>query len=142
MQSDTAARTGQTDETDRLISSDKVEGTSVYNRNGDNIGTINHLMIDKISGQVEFAVMSTGGFLGIGESYSPVPWDSLVYDVNLGGYVMDTYRARLGRPGLHPTLSRIGRIVPTPIGSMSTGRLVASDLQLVDIPALAAPVPF
>jgi len=70
MQIDTAARTGQTDKTDRLISSDKVDGTSVYNRNGDNIGTINHLMIDKISGQVEFAVMSTGGFLGIGESYS------------------------------------------------------------------------
>jgi len=95
MQTDTAARTGQTDETDRPISSDKVEGTSVYNRNGDSIGTINHLMIDKISGQVEFAVMSTGGFLGIGESYSPVPWDSLVYDVNLGGYVIDTDRARL-----------------------------------------------
>jgi PRC-barrel domain len=79
-------------ETDRLISSDKVEGTSVYNRNGDNIGTINHLMIDKISGQVE---MSTGGFLGIGESDSPVPWDSLVYDENLGGYVIDADRARL-----------------------------------------------
>ena len=64
MATENRARTGQTDETDRLISSDKVEGTSVYNRNGDNIGTINHLMIDKISGQVEYAVMSTGGFLG------------------------------------------------------------------------------
>ena len=52
-------------------------------------------MIDKVSGQVEYAVMSTGGFLGIGDSYSPVPWDSLVYDVNMGGYVMDTDRARL-----------------------------------------------
>ena len=95
MATENMARTGQTDETDRLISSDKVEGTSVYNRNGDNIGSINHLMIDKISGQVEFAVMSTGGFLGIGESYNPVPWDSLVYDVNMGGYVMDADRARL-----------------------------------------------
>ena len=47
-------------------------------------------MIDKVSGQVEYAVMSTGGFLGIGESYSPVPWDSLVYDVNLGGYVIES----------------------------------------------------
>jgi sporulation protein YlmC with PRC-barrel domain len=91
------ARTGQTDETDRLISSDKVDGTTVYNRNGDKIGTIDHLMIDKISGQVEYAVMSTGGFLGIGESYSPVPWNSLVYDVNMGGYVMDTDKARLER---------------------------------------------
>ena len=95
MHTDNMARTGQTDETDRLISSDKVDGTTVYNRNGDNIGTIDHLMIDKFTGQVEFAVMSTGGFLGIGESYSPVPWDSLVYDVNMGGYVMDTDRARL-----------------------------------------------
>jgi hypothetical protein len=97
MATENMARTGQTDETDRLISSDKVDGTTVYNRNGDNIGTIDHLMIDKISGQVEYAVMSTGGFLGIGESYSPVPWDSLVYDVNMGGYVMDADKARLER---------------------------------------------
>jgi PRC-barrel domain len=95
MATENMARTGQTDETDRLISSEKVEGTNVYNRNRENIGSINHLMIDKISGQVEYAVMSTGGFLGIGESYSPVPWDSLVYDVNLGGYLLDADRARL-----------------------------------------------
>ena len=95
MASENMARTGQTDETDRLISSDKVEGTTVYNRNRENIGSIDHLMIDKIGGQVEYAVMSTGGFLGVGENYSPVPWDSLVYDVNLGGYVIDADRARL-----------------------------------------------
>jgi len=95
MATENMPRTGQTDETDRLISSDKVEGTSVYNRNGDNLGAIDHLMIDKISGPVEYAVMSTGGFLGIGESYSPVPWDSLTYDVNLGGYVIDADRAHL-----------------------------------------------
>src|ERR1700716_2395923 len=95
MESESMARTGQSDETDRLISSEKVDGTAVYNRNGDRLGTIDHLMIDKYTGQVEFAVMSTGGFLGIGESYSPVPWDSLVYDVNLGGYVMDADRVRL-----------------------------------------------
>jgi sporulation protein YlmC with PRC-barrel domain len=95
MATENMARTGQTDETDRLISSEKVEGTTVYNRSGDNIGSIDHLMIDKISGQVEYAVMSTGGFLGIGESYSPVPWDSLVYDESLGGYVIDADRARL-----------------------------------------------
>ena len=78
MATENMARTGQTDETDRLISSDKVHGTAVYNRNGDNLGSIDHLMIDKITGQVEYAVMSTGGFLGIAENYSPVPWDSLV----------------------------------------------------------------
>ena len=95
MASDQMARTGRTDETDRLISSDKVDGTTVYNRNGENLGTIDHLMIDKVSGQVEYAVMSTGGFLGIGENYSPVPWGSLDYDVNQGGYVMDADRGRL-----------------------------------------------
>jgi PRC-barrel domain len=95
MESDSMARTGQADETDRLISSEKADGTAVYNRNGDRLGTVDHLMIDKFTGQVEYAVMSFGGFLGIGESYNPVPWKSLRYDVNLGGYVMDTDRAQL-----------------------------------------------
>src|SRR5205085_2197192 len=83
--------------TDRLISSEKVDGTAVYNRNGDRLGTVHHMMIDKFSGQVEYAVMSCGGFLGIGESYSPLPWKSLDYDVNLGGYVIDSDRSRLER---------------------------------------------
>ena len=88
-------RTGETDETTRLISSEKVDGTAVYNRNGDSLGTVDHVMIDKFTGQVEYAVMSFGGFLGIGESYNPVPWKSLTYDVNLGGYVLDADRTRL-----------------------------------------------
>ena len=95
MADDAMARTGETDETDRLISSQKVDGTAVYNRDGDRLGTIDHMMIDKFAGQVEYAVMSSGGFLGIGDSYNPVPWKSLVYDVNLGGYVMDADRTRL-----------------------------------------------
>jgi sporulation protein YlmC with PRC-barrel domain len=95
MQSENMARTGQADQTDRLISSEKVDGTAVYNRNGDRLGTVDHLMIDKFTGQVEYAVMSFGGFLGMGESYNPVPWRSLTYDVNLGGYVIDTDRSRL-----------------------------------------------
>ena len=43
-------------------------------------------MIDKISGKVAYAVMSFGGFLGMGEDYYPVPWASLKYDTSLGGY--------------------------------------------------------
>ncbi len=95
MPSDARARAGETDETTRLISSQKVDGTAVYNRNGDRLGTVDHMMIDKFTGQVEYAVMSFGGFLGVGESYNPVPWKSLTYDVNLGGYVLDADRARL-----------------------------------------------
>ena len=41
-----------TEETDRLIASDKVEGTAVYNRQGERLGTVYNLMIDKYSGQV------------------------------------------------------------------------------------------
>jgi len=78
-----------TDETDRLIASNKVEGTAVYNRNGDRLGTVHNFMVDKRSGQAEYAVMSFGGFLGIGESYHPLPWKILTYDTGQGGYVVD-----------------------------------------------------
>ena len=83
------------DETNRLISSEKVEGTAVYDRTGQNLGSVHHVMIDKYTGQVAYAVMSFGGFLGIGESYHPLPWKTLTYDTRLGGYVTDISRARL-----------------------------------------------
>jgi sporulation protein YlmC with PRC-barrel domain len=85
------------DETDRLISSEKVDGTAVYDRRGERLGTVHHLMIDKYTGQVTYAVMSFGGFLGIGESYHPLPWKMLTYDTRLGGYVVDLDRRRLER---------------------------------------------
>jgi PRC-barrel domain len=84
-------------ETNRLISSEKVDGTAVYNNAGDHLGTIHHLMIDKFSGHVEYAVMSFGGFLGIGESYHPLPWRTLSYSPRLGGYRVDLDRNRLER---------------------------------------------
>ena len=98
MQSSTTATVGgpvATDETDRLISSDKVVGTPVYNRQGEHLGSVYNLMIDKISGQVAYAVMSFGGFLGIGERYHPLPWRVLKYDTRQGGYVVDLDRRRL-----------------------------------------------
>jgi len=84
-------------ETARLIASDKVEGTAVRRSNGDKIGTIERVMIDKRSGKVAYAVMSFGGFLGIGESYHPLPWSVLNYDTSMGGYVVDVDRSRLER---------------------------------------------
>src|SRR4030081_3577849 len=90
-----AARGLATDETDRLISSDKVEGTPVYNPKGERLGKVHHLMIDKYTGQVAYAVMSFGGFLGIGEKYNPLPWHRLTYDTRLGGYVVDLDRDKL-----------------------------------------------
>jgi PRC-barrel domain len=83
------------DETDRLIASNKVEGTAVYNRQGEHLGEVYNFMVDKYSGQVAYAVMSFGGFLGIGESYHPLPWRVLDYDTGLGGYVVDLDKEKL-----------------------------------------------
>jgi hypothetical protein len=73
-------------ETVSLIGSDKVEGTAVYGANDERIGSVQRVMIDKISGKVAYAVVSFGGFLGIGEDYYPMPWTQLKYDTRLGGY--------------------------------------------------------
>jgi PRC-barrel domain len=74
-------------ETGNLIGSDKVQGTDVYGAGEKKIGWIERVMIDKISGKVSYAVLSFGGFLGIGDDHYPLPWQSLKYDRNLGGYV-------------------------------------------------------
>jgi sporulation protein YlmC with PRC-barrel domain len=79
----------ETDETETLIASNKVEGTPVYNPEGEKLGSIYNFMVDKESGQVEYAVLQFGGFLGMGSNYYPVPWPALEYDEDHGGYVID-----------------------------------------------------
>lgn len=83
------------DETGNLISSDKVEGTAVYSTDGEKLGSIDHVMLGKRSGRVEYSVMSFGGFMGIGEDHFPVPWDALDYDTERGGYVVNIDKSRL-----------------------------------------------
>ena len=78
-----------------LIESDRVEGTSVYSLNGDHIGTIKRLMIEKVSGRVPYAVVSFGGFLGLGAEDYTIPWSKLSYDTSLGGYRTDVNAERL-----------------------------------------------
>ena len=60
-----------------LIASDRVEGTAVRRPNGDMIGHIERLMIDKVTGKVAYAVLSFGGFLGVGANLLPLPWGRL-----------------------------------------------------------------
>ena len=78
-----------TKETSRLIAADKVEGTSVYNTSGDKLGAIDNVMIDKQTGKVAYAMMSFGGFLGLGEKYHPLPWSMLKFDTSKGGYLVN-----------------------------------------------------
>lgn len=78
-----------------MISSDRVEGTTVYNMAGDKLGSIDCVMIDKVSGHTRFAVMQFGGFLGMGSELYPVPWSLLRYDTQLEGYVVPLTKAQL-----------------------------------------------
>src|SRR5262245_28432914 len=78
-----------------LISSELIRGTKVYNLQKEHLGTVISVMIDKYSGQVAYAVMSFGGFLGIGEKFHPLPWHVLKYEQDVGGYVIDLDKDRL-----------------------------------------------
>lgn len=78
-----------TDETNDLIASDKVEGTAVFNRDNEKLGTIKNFMVGKRSGQVEYAVLSSGGLFGMGERNYPLPWNTLDYDTSKGGYLVN-----------------------------------------------------
>jgi sporulation protein YlmC with PRC-barrel domain len=71
-----------------LISASKVTGTDVYGATGERIGEVDDLIIHKISGEVIYAVMSFGGFLGIGEKLHPLPWDILQYDTARKSYLV------------------------------------------------------
>lgn len=94
------------DESDNLISSSKVEGTTVYSTDGDKLGTIAEVMIGKRSGRVEYAVMDFGGFLGMGKSHHPLPWDVLDYDKDREGYVVSIDKSRLKEAPSYETGTR------------------------------------
>jgi PRC-barrel domain len=90
----------------KLIAASKVNGTNVYNRADEKLGSIYDVMLDKVSGKAEYAIMSFGGFLGIGGRYHPLPWQTLTYDPGRGGYVVDLDRTRLeGAPSYADTTS-------------------------------------
>ena len=82
-------------ETSHPIGSDKVEGTDVYGPDRQRIGSIERVMIEKMSGKVSYAVLSFGGFLGLGHEHYPLPWPSLKYNEELGGYQVNVTEAQL-----------------------------------------------
>src|SRR6185312_7909004 len=70
------------------ILASKVRGTPVYNTDGDKIGTVEDVVLDKMSNNIMFAVLGSGGVLGMGEKFRPIPWSVLDYDPNKGGYIV------------------------------------------------------
>jgi hypothetical protein len=87
----------QTDESLRLISSAKVEGTPVVGRDGEHLGKIENFMVDKYTGRVAYAVLSFGGTFGFGEHLFPLPWSILTYDEDKDGYVLNLSKDQLER---------------------------------------------
>lgn len=78
-----------------LIGAERVSGTDVYNTAGEKLGSVEDILIDKVSGQAIYAIMSFGGFLGIGEKHHPLPWSSLKYDTGKEGYVVNCNKKML-----------------------------------------------
>jgi sporulation protein YlmC with PRC-barrel domain len=78
-----------------LIESNRIEGTRVFAKDGKHIGTIDHLVIEKVNGRVVYAVMRFGGFLGVGGHQYTVPWSKLTYDPKLAGFHTDITEAEL-----------------------------------------------
>jgi sporulation protein YlmC with PRC-barrel domain len=81
----------------RLIASDRVERTVVRRSDGTKVGTIERLMIDKVSGKVAYAVVSFGGFMGVGVKHIPVPWDRMKYGVSVDAYEINLSDEELSR---------------------------------------------
>ena len=79
----------------RVLAASTLEGDSVQSSAGEDLGRIDEIMIDIPSGKVAYAVMSFGGFLGMGEEEHAVPWGKLTYDTNLGGYRTDITEQQL-----------------------------------------------
>ncbi|MGU3406721.1 PRC-barrel domain-containing protein [Methylobacterium brachiatum] len=78
-----------------LIASDRVIGTDVRRPDGSKVGRIERLMLDKISGRVAYAVMSFGGFLGLGEEFYTLPWSVLHFEPEQDAYVLDLTEEQL-----------------------------------------------
>jgi hypothetical protein len=78
-----------------LIAAHQVQGTTVYNTELEKLGSVDDIMIDKASGRIAYAVLTFGGFLGIGDQFYPLPWEKLSYNTEMGGYIVDIDRATL-----------------------------------------------
>src|SRR5262249_35079970 len=122
-----------TRETARLIASDKVEGTAVRRTDGTKLGAIERVMIDKRTGKVAYAVMTFGGFLGIGDEYRALPWSLLRYNPELDAYELNVTEDQLrnapcSRPAGTPVWSaEIGSETSTIItGRRPIGKLRAA----------------
>lgn len=78
-----------------LMGADTLVGNDVYNQNDEDLGDIKEIMLDMRSGRIGYAVLSFGGFLGMGEKLFAVPWDALKLDTEHKRFVLSVSKDRL-----------------------------------------------
>lgn len=78
-----------------VMAASSFEGETVMNAQGETLGEIEEIMLDVRSGRIAYAVMSAGGFLGIGEKYFAVPWHAFTMDTNRKAFILDVDKERL-----------------------------------------------
>lgn len=77
------------------IRGSRVIGTDVCNTEGEKIGKVEDIVLDKTDNAIMFAVIGFGGFLGMGEKYHPIPWAVLDYSPDHHAYVVPYTKAQL-----------------------------------------------
>ncbi|MGA7180704.1 MAG: PRC-barrel domain-containing protein [Thiobacillaceae bacterium] len=83
-----------------LMGADTLIGNDVYNHKGEDLGDIKEIMLDMRTGKVGYAVLSFGGFLGMGEKLFAVPWNALTLDTENKRFVLNVEKDRLNNaPG-------------------------------------------
>ncbi len=78
-----------------VMAADTLQGDKVVNRQGENLGEIEDIMLDVPSGRVAYAVLSFGGVMGIGDKLFAVPWSALTLDADQKCFVLDVSKDRL-----------------------------------------------
>ena len=79
----------------RVMSASTLEGDTVVNREGEKLGTIDEIMLDVPTGRIAYAVLSSGGFLGVGDRLFAIPWRALTLDPENKCFILDVAKERL-----------------------------------------------
>lgn len=78
-----------------IMAADTLEGDDVVNSKGEDLGEIKDIMVDVRSGRVAYAVLSSGGFLGMGDKLFAIPWSALTLDADHKCFILDVEKEKL-----------------------------------------------
>ncbi len=81
--------------TNQVVKASDVVGVDVMNKEGEDLGEIKEIILDKISGEVRYVVLSFGGFLGLGDKLFALPWKAISYDQEEDAFILNVDKERL-----------------------------------------------